>query len=76
MQAAIDNSKIEVQLAHEKSEWAYATYAMGPQGCIFSDRFEYDADKAGDRQRAKKEAMKDYERLQGCWPGCSTYSDL
>jgi hypothetical protein len=68
--------KTEVQVTHEKSEWAYAVYVIGDQGCIYSERFEYDADKLGSREKARADALKDYERSIGNFPGCSTYNDL
>lgn len=63
------------QITHEKSEWAYAVYVLVPYGCIYSNRFEYDADKPGDRKRAHKEALKDYLRSRAKFPGCNVFSD-
>ena len=70
-----DNSMIEVQLAHEKSEWAYAVYVMGPNGCLYSNRYEYDADKPGDQGRARRDARHRYDRTQYEYPGCNVYDE-
>lgn len=71
-----NNREIEVRIAHEKSEWAYVVSVLGPYGCIYSERFEYDADKPGDRKRARDEARKDYNRSLANFPGCNTFSDF
>lgn len=72
----ISKSDCEVQLAHEKSEWAYAVYVMGADGCAYSRRFEYDADRPGEKDAAKKEAAKDFQRQIKENPGCRWYNDL
>jgi hypothetical protein len=69
-------SKIEVQMAHEKTEWAYAVYVMHiDDGCQYSQRFEYDADIPGDRARAKEAATADYKKMQSENAGCTSYRD-
>lgn len=74
---ATDNSKIEVQLGWEKSEWAFAVYVMhSGDGCIDSKRFEYDLDKAGDKGRAQTEAKAHYRKKIAEFPGCTSYSDI
>lgn len=72
----IGPSVTEVQATHEKTEWAYAVYIMTPGGCAYSQRFEYDADVPGDRQRAKTEALADYKRQAAARPGDNSYSDI
>lgn len=69
-------SKIEVQLAHEKTEWAYAVYVMhADDGCKFSQRFEYDADIHGDRAQAKAAAIAVFKKKQSENVGCEAYRD-
>lgn len=68
--------KSEIQITHEKSEWAYAVYIMGNDGCEYSRRFEYDADVPGDSIRARSEALTDYKRQKSEHPGYNFYNDL
>ena len=70
-------SKIEVQLAHEKTEWSYAVYVMHPtEGCKYSKRFEYDAGIVGSRDKAKKQAVEQFKTSIAAWPGCTNYRDF
>ena len=72
----IGPSTTEVQITHEKSEWAYAVYVMGPGGCEYSWRFEYDADKRSTRVDARAAAVADYKRQIAARPGVKHYNDL
>lgn len=64
-----DNDTIEVQIEHEKTEWAYCTYVMSlNDGCLSSNRFEYDADKLGDKERARRDALESFINLQMDYP--------
>lgn len=69
-------SKPEVQIAHEKSEWAYAVYIMTPGGYAYSQRFEYDDDIRGSRVAAKDAALADYGRQCGAHLDYNSYNDL
>ena len=66
---------LEVQLAHERSEDAYAVYLMDTEdGCLYSKRYEYDS--AASRLRCKTEAQRDFERLLRMNPTAESYSEV
>lgn len=66
---------LEVQLAHEKNEDAYAVYLMDTEdGCLYSKRYEYDS--AASRLRCKTEAQRDFERLLRINPTAESYSEV
>lgn len=68
--------KSEVQLAHEKTEWAYAVYLMTEEGCAASHRYEYDKDKPHTVGAARADAVSKYKALRRSNPGATYYSDL
>jgi len=65
----------EVQLAHEKSEWAYAVYLMTDEGCAESHRYEYDKDKPHTIGAARADATAKYKQLIRNNPDATSYND-
>ena len=70
-------ARIEVQLAHESEEWAFAIYVMhSDDGCLESFRYEYDADTDGSKTAARALASSRFLESVKENPDCRWYNDL